>query len=273
MSLHSVAKSLCPPLLASSLKRLSGKGLRFDGSPDNWAEALRMSSGYSHADILAKVIEATREVVSGRAAYERDSVLFYEPAVPFQTVSTLLRSAVRDGGRLEVIDFGGSLGSTYRQCRPFLAGLQRLQWHVIEQASFVDAGRAEFSSAELHFHRSIDEVPAVATPFTFIFSSVLQYLEHPYDVIGRLHTIPGRHLMIDRSTLSNQQLDRLCIQHAPKNVYRASYPCWILSRDKLLALLSPHWQLLGDFQSPEALQRTADGLQFQFRGLIFERRL
>jgi putative methyltransferase (TIGR04325 family) len=231
-----------------------------------------MSSGYSHADILTRVIAATREVVSGRAAYERDSVPFYEPAVPFHTVSALLRSAVRDDGRLEVIDFGGSLGSTYRQCRPFLAGLQRLQWHVVEQASFVDAGRREFSSEELHFYASIDEVPAPATPFTFIFSSVLQYLEHPYEVMGSLHTIPGRHLLIDRSPFSDRHVDRLCIQHAPKNVYRASYPCWILSRDKLLAMLSPHWQVISDSSSPEGPHRTSDGLSFQFRGLIFERR-
>lgn len=231
-----------------------------------------MSGGYSDANIIARVAAATREVVSGRAAYERDSVLFYEPAVPFHTVSTLLRSAARDGGQLEVIDFGGSLGSTYRQCRPFLAGLSRLQWHVVEQASYVDAGRREFSTAELHFHTSIGEVPAAATPFTFVFSSVLQYLEHPDDALRSLQALPCRHLMIDRTTFSRQPDDRLCIQHAPKRVYNASYPCWILSKDRVLRLLSPHWEIISDFPNAEGSHRTSDGLPFEFRGLILERR-
>jgi putative methyltransferase (TIGR04325 family) len=228
--------------------------------------------GRGASEILSRVVAATREVVAGRAAYERDTVLFFEPAPPFHIVSVLLRSALRDGGQLEVIDFGGSLGTTYRQCRPFISGLVRLQWHVIEQPHFADAGRREFSNAELHFHDSVGDVRAATTPFTFIFSSVLQYLEHPDDVLRSLQLLPGSHLMIDRSPFSHQDADRLCIQRAPRNVYKASYPCWIFSKDRVLRLLEPHWKVICDFPSPEGAQRTSDGLRFEFSGLMLERR-
>jgi hypothetical protein len=55
-------------------------------------------------------------------------------------------------------------------------------------------------------------------------------------------------------------------------VYLAGYPCWILSRSKLLELLAPDWKVVDDYASPEGRHRTADGLPFEFRGLILERR-
>src|SRR3546814_11444165 len=61
--------------------------------------------------------------------------------------------------RLDVIDFGGSLGSTYRQCRPLLDAVQHLQWHVVAQPHFVEAGRQEVETDELHFWNDISDVP------------------------------------------------------------------------------------------------------------------
>src|SRR3546814_16397621 len=101
-----------------------------------------MSSGYSESAILDRVRTATRAVVAGEAAYERDSVLFDKADYPFALITALLRAAASADMRLDVIDFGGSLGSTYRQCRPLLDAVQPPQWHVVEQPHFVAFGRA-----------------------------------------------------------------------------------------------------------------------------------
>src|SRR3546814_11435494 len=68
-----------------------GQALRFGGTPQGWNEAARMSSGYSESAILDRVRTATRAVVAGEAAYERDSVLFDKADYPFALITALLR--------------------------------------------------------------------------------------------------------------------------------------------------------------------------------------
>ncbi len=41
-------------------------------------------------------------------------------------------------------------------------------------------------------------------------------------------------MIIDRTPMSDQSHDRLCIQHVPAHIYKASYPCWIFSHQGLL---------------------------------------
>jgi len=231
-----------------------------------------MSAGYGTATIVERVAAATRAVIAGEAVYERDSVLFHEPAWPFPVLAALLRVAALNAGKLDVFDFGGSLGSTYRQCRPFLGSLAHLRWCVIEQPAFVTVGQAEFSSAELSFAATLADLPdPVAAPIV-LASSVLQYLVDPAQTLHELSRLRASHLMIDRTPLCEQATNRLCIQHVPKHIYAASYPCWILSRSRLLDQLTTDWRLVCDFPGADGTYTTDDGLRFEFRGLIFERR-
>jgi len=59
------------------------------------------------------------------------------------TALTLLRSAMSERraalvakGRLSVVDVGGSLGSSYFQCRPLLRVVPQVDWAVVEQPSY-----------------------------------------------------------------------------------------------------------------------------------------
>lgn len=272
MSYRDAVKSLTPPLLLESMHRLLGRRLRFAGTPGNWQEACRLCGGYSSEDILRRVAEATRAVLEGRAAYERDGVLFDGSEQPFHILAALLRAAVMNGPQpLDVIDFGGSLGSTFRQLRPLLP-LRTVRWQIVEQPSFVDVGRRQFTTTELSFCKSLDEVRSPDPPAVLLALSVLQYLEKPYEVLRSLAAISASTLVIDRTPVSAQSSDRLCIQHTPSSIYRASYPMWILSRQRLAEELDPDWRVLADFESAERKCRTDDGLHFEFRGLILERR-
>jgi len=212
-------------------------------------------------------------VTSGQAAFERDSILFDEPEFSFPILATLLRAGVDSPQMLEVTDFGGSLGSTYRQCRPFLPSPMRVLWRVIEQPAFADAGRREFATDELQFFASLSELPATSAQSVTLASSVLQYLEDPFGVLEQLSAHAAGHMIIDRTPMSDQSHDRLCIQHVPKTIYDASYPCWILSRSKLLSRLAESgWQVLGEFPGLEGAFSTPDRVSFEFRGLIAVRK-
>lgn len=262
---------MVPPVVMDLLRHWTGRSLRFSGRPTSWSEAQRMSSGYAADNILDRVTAATRAVVSGEARFERDSVLLDEPDYPFALLTMLWRAAASGGGRLDVVDFGGSLGSSYRQCRPLLDKLEQLRWRVIEQPGFVAVGRQEFTTSELGFFESPDELPPSDGERVILMSSVLQYLEDPYAILDRLNRLPARHMLIDRTPISDQTTDRLCIQKVPKHIYPASYPCRLLSRQRLLQHLSKDWQVICDYASPEGKRRTDDGLAFEYRGLMLER--
>lgn len=272
MSTATFVRAVLPPGLVRIAGRLMGRSLRFNGQPASWPEALRISQGYADEIIVERVVRATREVIAGRAAYERDSVLFNVPQPPFQLLMPILRHALIHGSKLEVVDVGGSLGSTWRQCRSMLPPLKSLVWHVIEQECFVAAGRAEFETDELRFYESISELPPPHAPRLLLASSVLQYLERPHERLAEWASVEASTLVIDRSPISGEPQDSLCIQTVPRHIYPASYPCWILSRARLLAELQSNWLLLSEFDCPEGAQVASGDRHFSFKGLILERR-
>lgn len=271
MNLRATLKPWIPPALMTARRRWLGHGLRFAGRPTDWAEAERMSNGYAADLILQRVIDATRAVLAGRARFERDSVLFDTPDLPHALLSALMRAGALNGGHLDVIDFGGSLGSTYRQCRPFLEGVVSVRWWVVEQAAFVAAGLAEFTTQELHFAHSMAEIPPLEHAI-ILASSVLQYLEDPGSVLDEFALVPARHLVIDRTPLSDTFSDRLCLQHVPASIYQASYPCWIFARQRLIERLTRHWRIVSDFPCAEGRASTDDAMSFEFRGFILEKK-
>lgn len=272
MRLGRWAQQVLPPPLYESLQRLSGRSMRFSGPYRDWREALRQAGGYDDEAILRRVRAATREVIAGHAAYERDSVAFIQPAMPMTVLAVLLRHVLRNPGPLRVIDLGGSLGSLYRHCRPYLPPLQGLRWHVVEQAAFVAAGRAEFTTDELDFHGSIDALPADSTPSFLLVSGVLQYLERPMEQFEAWARSSAATLFIDRLTLSTLDVDTFCVQHAPKFIVQSSYACRVLSRRRLLEALAPHWRLAGEHDCPRDGRWTVKGgPEFGFQGLLFDR--
>jgi putative methyltransferase (TIGR04325 family) len=264
-------RRMLPPIVRDWRLRLLDRVTRYHARPVDWKQAKEMSNGYSDDHILSVVAKAARAVASGTARYERDSVLFQDTAYPFAVVAALLRAALANGNRLEVVDFGGSLGSTYHHCRPFLDGVSSLKWWVVEQPDFAALGRSEFANAELTFTDDLRELPGVSPGGVALACSVLQYMETPSKTLETLAGLPVRHLVIDRTTISEAATDRLCIQHVPKSIYEASYPCWIFSHARLLSLLSKTWRVVSDFACIEGGARTDDGLELEYRGLILER--
>lgn len=263
-------KRLLPPALVDELRRLPGGGIRFSGDYASWSDASQAATGYDTDEILRRVTDATRQVVDGKAAYERDSVLFAQPAYSYPILAALLRAAALNHGRLRVIDFGGSLGSTYRQNRRFLDGLTQLQWCVVEQAHFVEAGQREFTTDVLTFARTLQAVPWWGQPCVVLLSSVLQYLEDPRQLLETLAASGATSLVIDRTPMALSERDRLCVQTVPAQIYRASYPCRIFSKARLLELLDGHWKLVSVFACEEGAFTTRERYRFEFAGLICE---
>jgi len=130
-----------PPRIAEAVRNSSRARITFEGPVPSWEEARIASGGYDDASILDKVRDATLKVKHGEAAYERDSVIFPAVAYTWPLLAGLMSTAALHDGRLSVLDFGGSLGSSYFQNRAFLDTLSDVSWGVVEQRHYVACGQ------------------------------------------------------------------------------------------------------------------------------------
>jgi putative methyltransferase (TIGR04325 family) len=244
------------------------RSIRFEGDYRTWEEALKDSSGYDSELILKKTCEALLKVKNGQALYERDSVLFDEVQHSFPLLAGLLRAAVENAGDLSILDFGGSLGSSYFQCRSFLSVVRKIEWLVIEQPEHVRCGRKYFEDGILKFYESIGECMSKHRPTLALLSSVLQYLPGPYETLDQLLALRIRYFIIDRTGFLLSERDRLTVQFVPENIYEASYPAWFLNERKLVSQISrAGYVLLADFEALD--EHSPAGEEARYKGFIF----
>lgn len=274
-SYRAFAHDWLPPALVGLVRRWQGHrygAIRFEGDFTTWEEASTQCTGYDSADILAKVLDATLKVKRGEAAFERDSVLFDEIEYAWPVLAGLMWAAARNDGKLNVLDFGGALGSSYFQNRQFLQSLPDVVWNIVEQPHYVDAGRKYIQDSQLRFYRSIEECLDANNPNVILLSSVLQYLESPIALIRKLHTVGASCLIIDRTPFSVNEIDKLVLQKSPAAIYSASYPMWIFSLSRFEQFLEENWRLVASNLSPEGHVQTTNGFEFSFHGMLLESR-
>ena len=135
------------------------------------------SDGYDTDFIFEAVCRAARRVRDGNVAFERDAVAFNRIEYNYAILATLLRIARFRGNNLHVLDFRGSLGSTYFQCREFLNCVADLSWSIVEQPAFVACGNREFANEQLRFFANLENCYVWCAPDVVLLSSVIPYVE------------------------------------------------------------------------------------------------
>lgn len=262
-----ILKEISPLKVPPLFRRFSADSTGFFGNYRTWDEACRVSGCYDSEVILERVRDALLKVKNGEAVYERDSVLFDEVQYSWPLLAGLLWIASRSSNRLNVVDFGGSLGSTYYQNLAFLKHLDELKWSIIEQNKFVECGRQLFEDERLRFYLDLDECIEDRHPEAILFSSVIQYLEKPYhlleDVLGRGFT----YIIFDRTAFLEKGDDRITVQKVPPVIYPASYPAWFFNRRKFLDFFTGQYDLMAEFDSFESF--LLEDQTAQNKGFIF----
>lgn len=268
--LKSFAKQWLPTAILRFFRR-SGGGIQIEGNYASWEDAAVRCTGYQAETILSKVLDATLKVKRGEAVFERDSVLFDHVEYSWPVTAALMWTAARDGGRLDVLDFGGSLGSCYFQNLAFLNGLHDVKWSVIEQEHFVKAGRNNIADGRLSFFFTVDDCLEERKPNVVLFSSVLQYLQNADAVLKQVFETKAKIIIIDRTPFHAGQDNRICIQHVPETTYLASYPMKIYSLNRFFEIIEG-WKVIAQTQSPEGTFALNDGFSIDFMGFILERK-
>ncbi|MDO8652465.1 MAG: methyltransferase, TIGR04325 family [Undibacterium sp.] len=268
MSIKTIARDWLPPAVVRVIGRLRSGGIRFNGNYPTWEEAAAECTGYDDAPILTKVLESTLKVKRGEAAYERDSVLFECIEYVWPVTAAIMWVAAQSGGRLNVLDFGGALGSSYFQNRAFLASLPEVRWSVIEQAHYVSAGREHIQDNTLRFYTSVDDCLAENKPNAILLSSVLEYLpesiSYYLDIVGKSK---AEIIIVDRSPVAFDQVEKITVQKVPRQIYKATLPCRLISSKRLIDLLKAlNYELVIQYPSIGG-----SGSNFSYQGFIFKR--
>lgn len=248
-----------PPIFLRIIRRAQAKSIFFDGWFDDWNDAISRCSGYDQENISNKVLEASLLVSQGKAVFERDSVIFKEIQYSWPLLAGLMWAAVQNQGELRVLDFGGALGASYFQNLKFLLHLRNVEWSIVEQKNFVAHGQRHLQNDTLKFYGSISDLAAERQTNVVLLSSVMQYLQEPYEVLDKLLVGNPSVVIFDRTSFINAgNEDKIRIQNVPKEIYKASYPCWFLSKPKLCKyLIDRGYKVLEDFNSDENLDQFA----------------
>jgi putative methyltransferase (TIGR04325 family) len=246
-----ILKSVTPPIVYSFFKRIliiRKNNFLWQGSYLKWQDAQSNCLGYSSEEILDKCRISMLRIINGDAVYERDSELFDEIQYSWCLIAGLQKAIISNNGKLCVLDFGGSLGSSYYQNRNFIGNIKSLEWCIVEQPHFVECGKQNFENDQLFFYYTLEECLAKHKPNVLLLSSVLQYLENPYAWINTFLALEIDYILIDRTAFIDKSDDIITIQSIPQKIYSSSYPAWFFNESSLIKAFA-NYKVICSFKS------------------------
>lgn len=268
--IKNIIKAITPPIIINFFQKLKNsvkRQLIWTGDYKTWEDAQARCTGYSSEIILERVKNSLLKVKNGEAVYERDSVLFDEIQYNWALLAGLLKAALENDGKLCVLDFGGSLGSSYFQNQKFLSSLKELHWCIVEQTHFVDCGKEYVEDEHIEFFDTIEKCMTKYKPNVILLSSVLQYLEKPYDWIEKFVSLNIPYIILDRTSFIASPKDRITVQNVPQSIYLASYPCWFFNEKKLMHAFRKNYKIIVSFDALDA----SNVPHSYFKGFILKR--
>ncbi|WP_170227987.1 TIGR04325 family methyltransferase [Vicingus serpentipes] len=250
-----------------------GKSHGWFGNYSKWEDAKKKCTGYDDFEILEKVKSSVLKVKNGEAVYERDSVIFDEIQYSQPLLDIFKEIVEKNDNSLNIVDFGGSLGSSYFQNRSFLSSLNNLNWNVVEQPHFVECGKKHIEDNHLKFYYTIEEALKENINHVLFLSSVIPYFEDPFELIKKMLTYKFEYIIIDRTAFIESDKDRITVQIVPEFIYKASYPAWFFNEQKFVSAFLSDYELVKEFDSKfDPREKLDDGVWSYRKGFVFKRK-
>jgi len=218
-----------------------------------WEEASKkIDASYADHAILEVVRGAAARVRSGEFPYERDGVLFKQVEINWHLISLIyIHLAEVKSDRLNVLDFGGGLGTTYYQfINSFPHKNLKINWVVVEQENFVKVGQAEFTSLELFFAEAVQSCKFEGK-FVALALGVLQYLEDPYKYLSEILEMGPEYFLFDATPFSNTGQESFSLQIVPSSIYHASYVARVFDWNNFRGAIEKNYELIVEWECSE----------------------
>lgn len=256
-----ILKAICHRLFGEK------KVVSYCGDYTSWEEAQKNAVGYDCDNIFKKVADSTLKVVEGKAAYERDSVLFYDPTYNYPLIAWI----VSVGKKLSILDFGGALGSTYYQNRNLMENMcLNIRWYIKEQEHFVEFGKKYLENEKIRFVNSFDDIRDNID--ILLFSSSLQYLEnYEKELKKSIDILKPSLIILERTPVGAR--DRIWIETVTEPIYDASYVCRMISEDNLIKQIENNGEyiLLDSWHSLVDSDIRLDNEIAEFKSFVFRK--
>jgi putative methyltransferase (TIGR04325 family) len=207
------------------------------------------------------------KVKNGEVVYERDSVVFNQIEYSWPLLAILQKIAIENNHTLNLIDYGGSLGSSYFQNKDFLANFGNIQWNIVEQKKFVDVGKRYFESEQLSFFYTIEDCIELKESKVIVISNVIQYLESPLEFIQSLIAHKFDYIVFDKTSFVKGESDVITVQIVPPEIYTASYPCRFFNEKNFLKEFENGYSLEYTFDVPIQVNYENS----YYKGFVFKR--
>lgn len=240
-----VLRSLTPPILwrmahGAQISLCSPNRSTFEGPVSSWEAAVSGSDGWDSPVITHKTLDAALKVKQGLIEFEQDGVARERIIYSETILAFLLLVLSRHKDILNVIDFGGGLGTNYFQNRKILRQLSgtSVRWNIVERPVFAKLGAEHFQTNELNFYSTLEDALSNVTPIpdALLFSGSLHYVADPVSVLDQAINAGISIIALDRLLVSPENEHAVFIQHPnPYTHYKATYPVWCFSRDAFVA--------------------------------------
>jgi putative methyltransferase (TIGR04325 family) len=258
-----VLNLLTPPVVWRLARRLR-KYARLEGPFASWAEAAERATGWHNPILTELALAAALKVKDGTAAFERDSRphnrIIYSPTI----LTALLLAAARHR-RLNVVDFGGALGSNYYQHLKLIRALPDLpvSWNVVERPALAKLGVEQFQNSELRFH---DDLAALRLDqAVLMFTGSLQYVAGAFGLLENA-VRDFDIIALDRLYVSPAADHAPYVQHLdPRRFGAVTLPMWCFAKAALIA-----WFEARSFVLVEQFAFSRER-QFELCGMLFIR--
>ena len=124
---------------------------------------------------------------------------------------------------------------------------------------------------QLKFYYTIEECLRNEQPDVLLLSSVLQYLDKPYDWIEKFTKLNFQSIIIDRTCFIQNYTDMITIQNVPEFIYKASYPMWLFNKEKFWNSFK-EYSIISEFSSYADVDYIIHGKVISWSGLILEKK-
>ena len=256
--------------ILKTLRKYKPRSYGWFNDYQTWREAEDDCDPYDEHAIHEKLKSATLKVKNGEAIYERDGIIYDQVYYSWPLLSHLMLAASQNNNQLSLIDFGGSLGTTFFQNKKYLHQLDKVQWDVVELGYLIETGKKEIAEKGIDFFYTIeDAIKANGKHNILITNGVLPYLEKPYELFDLFKSFDFEYIIIESTYFNYEARDRICIQKTNPKAYTAFYPCWLLDYEKVKVYFLDKYTVFNEYHNN--IHFYLDGERVEYRSIVFKR--
>lgn len=232
-TIKALIRGFIPPIIMDFYKIRSGR-YEIHGNYKTWDEAKKASTPYFTDYEKIGELDGKFEEGNGQEIWA------------WPLFSMIQLAAIENGNKVNVLDFGGGLGSSYFMLKKLLSVINSVNWSVVDLPDVVDYGKKHLEDDRLAFFNTIEEAKEKHDFNVLTIGSVLLYLDEPYQLVSDLVIHDFDYIVIDRTPFLPGNGERYMIQEVPRYLGGGIRALRLLSENSFMDIFKTRYDLIGE---------------------------